>query len=767
MKKRLLAAMLSLTMLFGQLMPVMAGDDADAAVSEEAVTEEETQDKETSPAGEVEDVDIEEAGYVALPAGVNVKTVLYNHIVGKPVKINNVDYNFNAYVSYYGKIQYLGKGKKVKPAEHLEAEVYVTNLDELVWDVTGQDAKGLIDWKFTGYKNTKIGNKAYFKAKAVINKDVKKALGLKGKPLKYIKKGISNINKAASKTKFYFEIVKEFPPENPVDPDEPVNPVDPVDPVDPDQPEIKEVKINSTTFPDSNFRAVVKADFDRDKNNFLDKDEIIYARNLWCVNKGIKSLKGIEYLVELRGIYCMDNQIKSWDLSKNTLLTGIWCSGNKFTSLDFTVNPNLEWVYCFDCNLTSLNVANNPKMSYIECNTNPLTTLDVSHNPLLEHLTCGSCELTTLDLSRNPNLQHLDAFRNHFKTLDLSHNPKMKRLDIWDNPGLGSIDVSMLEGLQYYNCSHNDVTSIDVSNNHELTKLICSYNRELTELDVSNNPKLVYLDCAYCSIDSLDISNNPYLYFLQAFINEFDELDIGYCPFLVKTFNEGEKKAENPDVTGAAHSWTIDYGGDTSTGKDNIFFLCVGDEVDLLTEEHPGALPDLDPYPYSELDPGVSEADLVKREEVVQKLYEMAGKPSVSGLKSRFNDVKGSEYEAAILWGEKVSMCMGFPYVASDEFGMGKWITRQDLVFMLMRYSEFKGYKRDIDFGRSDEYIDYFDIDYYAWEAVCWAATWHIMEGKGAEGAPKSEQRIDPHGRVTYAEMDAIIDNMLRENGVK
>ena len=152
---------------------------------------------------------------------------------------------------------------------------------------------------------------------------------------------------------------------------------------------------------------------------------------------------------------------------------------------------------------------------------------------------------------------------------------------------------------------------------------------------------------------------------------------------------------------------------------------------------------------------------------LVQTLYVMAGKPSVSGLKSRFTDVKaGAWYYDALLWGEKNSICMGYPYVSSPTFGIGKCLQRQDMAFMLMRYSEYMKYERAIDFGRTDDYIDYYDIDYYAWEALTWAVTWNIMEGKGAPGSPKSQQRIDPHGKVTRDELIKTIKNMLEINNV-
>lgn len=525
--------------------------------------------------------------------------------------------------------------------------------------------------------------------------------------------------------------------------------------------EIQSVRISASTFPDANFRAVISSpDYDRDGNGILDEDEIILARNVWCVNKGIRSLKGIEYLTELRGLYCMDNQIETMDLSHNKELQGIWCSGNLFTTLDFTPNPELLWVYCFDCNLTSLNVANNPKMAYIECNTNPLKDLDVSHNPELEHLMCGSCELTELDLSNNPNMQHLDAFRNKFKELDLTKNPKMKRLDIWDNPGLGSIDISKNPGLQYYNCANNDVTELDVSNNPELNKLICSYN-EIKELDLSNNPKLVCLNCEDNQIRNLDLSYNPNLRFIQAAINPFTELNIGNNPFLVKTYNEGVKKDE-----WFGRSWTIDYGGDDSTGGDNKFYMWLNSDLKISTESSGTPTVNINPeIDAEELD--VNPSQLITRERAAQTLYEMAGKPDVKGLKSRFTDVEpGSWYENALLWGEKNSICVGYPYAVSDTFGVGRYITRQDICMMLMRYSEYMGYERAIDFGRSDEYLDYYDIDYDHWEAICWSATWHIMEGKGEPGAPKSEQIIDPYGKATRTEFETMISNLFEVNKI-
>lgn len=514
------------------------------------------------------------------------------------------------------------------------------------------------------------------------------------------------------------------------------------------------VAINSKNFPDDNFRAVVADKYDRDGNGYLSDYEISTTMNVVCEGMGIKSLKGIEYFTDIQGLWCADNELSDWDLSNNKDLRGIWCSGNNFTSLDFTDNPELVWVYCFDCKLTSLNVSNNPNMAYIECNTNPLEKLDVTNNDKLEHLMCGSCGLTELDLSGNPILCHLDAFNNKLESLDFSNNPKLKRLDIWENQSLGNVDVSMLSELQYFNCSYNNVTKIDVSNNHELQKLSCAYN-SISKLDLSNNPKLAYLDCACNRIGSLDISNNPQLYFLQAFTNDFTKLNIGSNSRLIKTFNDGYYQDEYDVCDG--HSWSIQYGVNPipELGNELLYFLCVDDTVKVNATPS-GASDTYDSY--IDTDDGLSGSDdLITRGMAIETLYKLAGSPSVKGLKTRFTDIpSGASYEAAVKWGEDELICLGYPNVCSDTFCPDEYITREDLALMLHRYASYSGYKTAFDYGRTDFFDDYFDIDYYCWGAFTWSIQWEYLEPAGS--------MLYPHGRVTRSDYENAITVLFEDN---
>ena len=497
------------------------------------------------------------------------------------------------------------------------------------------------------------------------------------------------------------------------------------------------VTVDAAHFPDSVFRNYVSETFDQNGDGKLDNDELMEARNIWCDKLGIYTLDGIEYLPELRGIYASFNHLSELDISKNQLITGIWVSNNDFTSLDFSQNPGLEWLYCFDCpKLTSLNVSGNPLMSYLEVNTCPLGSIDVSNNPLLEQLTCATCGLTELDLSNNSKLTHLDCQQNDIASLDLSHCPKMRRLDIWDNDKLNNVDISVCPELQYYCCASNNVTSLDLSHNPELGKLNCGWN----------------------NITSLDLSHNPELQFLMAFTNSMSSLNIADNPLLIETINKGTKQWEE---NANSYSYSIDYGIDDSYGGlDSKYFFCVDGNVSVNTSG--GSSSSSSSY----FEGDVSDtSNLLTREMVAQTLYTLAGSPDVSGLTSRFTDVEpGAWYYNAVLWGEKYNICLGFPYMTSDTFGVGKWCTKQEMVTMVMRYAEYMGYERSIDFGRSDDYIDYFDVSNSCWEGVCWAATYRILPVEG--DGDKTQQRIYPYKVTTRSDLTYIINGLQEANKV-
>lgn len=104
------------------------------------------------------------------------------------------------------------------------------------------------------------------------------------------------------------------------------------------------VPINSTTFPDENFRKYVSDEVDTDKDGNLSKSELNKS-SLSVANKGINNLDGIEYFTSLSRLYCQKNNLTRLDLGKNTQLMFLNCSENKLSSLHLDNNAMLQIVF--------------------------------------------------------------------------------------------------------------------------------------------------------------------------------------------------------------------------------------------------------------------------------------------------------------------------------------------------------------------------------------------------------------------------------------
>ena len=163
-----------------------------------------------------------------------------------------------------------------------------------------------------------------------------------------------------------------------------------------------DVAINETNFPDKNFRDYVSENFDTDKNRVLSQSEcdnvgkIDISQSVYTEDnsKKVKSLKGIEHFKNLDELDCKRNQLKSLDVSKNTVLTKLKCDKNQLTSLDLSKNAELNKLDCGSNNLTNLDLSNNTALTDLNCAENQLTNLDLSKNTALTELNCSVNQLT-------------------------------------------------------------------------------------------------------------------------------------------------------------------------------------------------------------------------------------------------------------------------------------------------------------------------------------------------------------------------------------
>ncbi|MGL5771174.1 MAG: fimbrillin family protein [Bacteroidales bacterium] len=82
----------------------------------------------------------------------------------------------------------------------------------------------------------------------------------------------------------------------------------------------------------------------------------------------IKSLKGIEYFVNLTSLDCYNNQLTSLEVSNLTGLIRLDCPDNQLTSLNLTNLTELLALYCENNQLSSLNISLIINLNYLRCN---------------------------------------------------------------------------------------------------------------------------------------------------------------------------------------------------------------------------------------------------------------------------------------------------------------------------------------------------------------------------------------------------------------
>ena len=107
-----------------------------------------------------------------------------------------------------------------------------------------------------------------------------------------------------------------------------------------------DVAINETNFPDEIFRSwLMWNDYGRD--GVITTQEIAKIYKIDVTDKGISSLKGIEFFTELDTLACDDNNISQLDLSQNMNLEIVSCGNNHMKNLTFPNTQSLNYIVCW------------------------------------------------------------------------------------------------------------------------------------------------------------------------------------------------------------------------------------------------------------------------------------------------------------------------------------------------------------------------------------------------------------------------------------
>ena len=134
------------------------------------------------------------------------------------------------------------------------------------------------------------------------------------------------------------------------------------------------------------------------------------------------------------------------------------------------------------------------------------------------------------------------------------------------------------------------------------------------------------------------------------------------------------------------------------------------------------------------------------RAQLVTILYRLEGEPAVSG-DLPFTDVEaGIWYTDAILWAAQNNIVNG---VSDTEFAPGDDLTRQQLVTILYRYAEAKGYDVSASADLSG-YPDAGQVQDYAQPAMAWAVAENIIQGM-------EDGTLKPAGNASRAQIATIL----------
>ena len=243
-------------------------------------------------------------------------------------------------------------------------------------------------------------------------------------------------------------------------------------------------------FPDPNFKNELiyfrhspVIDTNRDGEIQISEAEA-FSSSIKVNNKNISDLTGIEYFINISGLYADDNNLTDVDLSYNT---------------------NLQFVILNNNNIASIDLGENPTLYNLEINHNELTTIDVSNNPGLIWLRASYNQLTDINLGNADLLGVLVVSYNQFTSLDVSQAQNLNGLGC-DNNLLTDINFGLTSSIFEMSCSNNQLSELNINSDGSLWILRCN-NNQLTDLTITSPPSmLVRLECKNNLFTELDLS---------------------------------------------------------------------------------------------------------------------------------------------------------------------------------------------------------------------------------------------------------------------
>lgn len=282
-----------------------------------------------------------------------------------------------------------------------------------------------------------------------------------------------------------------------------------------------DVEINSTNFPDANFRSYLLSQ-SYGKDGKLTDSEIAGITKLSVPSKGIQSLRGIKYFTALKELEAYRNSINENEMEHLVRELPVQ-SGATLCPYYFGASDEGSYMNVLQILAAQAKGWNVMMVQYM--GTGEYLMPMTQYPP--------SIPIIYITPENFPD----ENFRNALKELGVGNfygiQPYLTYEDVENTTKLsiGDKGIRLLTGiecftaLKYLNCSSNNLTTLDVSKNTALTEFDCNDNL-LTALDVSKNTLLSFLYCRNNQLSALDVSKNTKLRILNCYINQIKGTDM-------------------------------------------------------------------------------------------------------------------------------------------------------------------------------------------------------------------------------------------------
>lgn len=277
------------------------------------------------------------------------------------------------------------------------------------------------------------------------------------------------------------------------------------------------VVINSTNFPDENFRAQVAEAFDSDGDGTI-SDEEMEANGGHHNFDRVSNLKGIELLTSITELQIIN-----------------YPDEPGLTTFDYEL-PNLHWLEFYDQvgSLTTVDATKCTNLEDFGVIENPagLSTLKLPSSLKSLNL-CYAPLVKTFDPKQFPNLQTMSLLGNTGITdLDFSNHKSIQNISV-----VGYDEPYQLNSLNMVNCPELTNIDIKVCTIKSLTfkslpemLSILVHESDITNMLVDDLSQLGSIEAHNNALGTLTLNNLPAIYGLSCESNKLQTLIIDKCP---------------------------------------------------------------------------------------------------------------------------------------------------------------------------------------------------------------------------------------------